>query len=51
MKKLLLHIPHASLNIPFRDGYINDPVKIENEQLKLTKYFFNFFILHCHFTF
>ena len=39
MKKLLLHIPHASLHIPFRDGYINDPVKIENEQLKLTDWY------------
>jgi N-formylglutamate amidohydrolase len=39
MKKLVLHIPHASLHIPFRDGYINDPVKIENEQLKLTDWY------------
>jgi N-formylglutamate amidohydrolase len=39
MKKLVLHIPHASLDIPFRDGYINDPVKIENEQLKLTDWY------------
>ena len=29
MKKLLLHIPHASVVIPFYDGYINDQLKIE----------------------
>ena len=39
MKKLLLHIPHASVVIPFYDGYINDQLKIEKEQLKLTDWY------------
>lgn len=39
MKNLLLHIPHASVDIPFYDGYINDPLKIEMEQLKLTDWY------------
>ena len=36
MKKLILHIPHSSTNIPFLDGYVDDENKIQNEIVKLT---------------
>ena len=39
MKKLLLHVPHSSTVIPIKDGFINDPLKIENELLKLTDWY------------
>ena len=39
MKKLLLHIPHASVDIPLIDGYINSPLMIEKEKLKLTDWY------------
>ena len=31
MKKLILHIPHTSVNIPILEGYIQDADKIQNE--------------------
>ena len=39
MKKLILHIPHSSTNIPFLDGYIDDKNKIQNEIIKLTDWY------------
>ena len=36
MRKLILHIPHSSTNIPFFDGYIDDKQKITKEIEKLT---------------
>jgi N-formylglutamate deformylase len=39
MKKLILHIPHSSTNIPFLDGYVDDENKIQNEIVKLTDWY------------
>lgn len=39
MKKLILHIPHSSVNIPLLDGYIQDADKIHNELIKLTDWY------------
>ncbi len=39
MKKLILHIPHSSVNIPLLDGYIQDADKIQNELIKLTDWY------------
>jgi N-formylglutamate amidohydrolase len=39
MKKLILHIPHSSLNMPHLDGYIQDADKIHNELIKLTDWY------------
>ena len=39
MKKLILHIPHSSVNIPLLDGYIKDADKINNELVKLTDWY------------
>ena len=36
MKQLILHIPHSSVNIPFRDGYIVSDEILQSEILKLT---------------
>lgn len=36
MKKLILHIPHASTHIPSKQGYVIDDALIQNEILKLT---------------
>ena len=36
MKKLILHIPHASTNIPYLDGFQIDKQEIEHELLILT---------------
>lgn len=36
MKKLILHIPHSSINIPILEGYIQDSDKVYNEIIKLT---------------
>lgn len=36
MKQLILHIPHASIKIPFLDGFIDDMDIINSEILKLT---------------
>jgi N-formylglutamate amidohydrolase len=35
-KKLILHIPHSSTNIPLAEGYLVNPIELENEILKLT---------------
>jgi len=39
MKKLILHIPHSSVNMPLLDGYIQDADKIYNELIKLTDWY------------
>ncbi|MEN8775635.1 MAG: N-formylglutamate amidohydrolase [Polaribacter sp.] len=39
MRKLILHIPHSSTNIPFFDGYIDDKEKITKEIEKLTDWY------------
>ena len=39
MKKLILHIPHSSDNIPFKDGYVVDETIFNNEILKLTDWY------------
>jgi N-formylglutamate amidohydrolase len=38
-KKLILHIPHASTNIPLSEGYLVDSAALENEMLKLTDWY------------
>ena len=39
MKKLILHIPHASVNIPILEGYIQDAGKIRKELITLTDWY------------
>ncbi|MBP6754683.1 MAG: N-formylglutamate amidohydrolase [Bacteroidia bacterium] len=39
MKKLILHIPHSSTIIPLKDGFVNNPTKIEQEIIKLTDWY------------
>jgi N-formylglutamate deformylase len=39
MKKLILHIPHSSVNIPILEGFIQDADKIQNELIKLTDWY------------
>ena len=39
MKKLILHIPHSSVNMPLLDGYIQDTDKIHKELIKLTDWY------------
>jgi N-formylglutamate deformylase len=39
MKKIILHIPHSSVNMPLLDGYIQDADKIHNELIKLTDWY------------
>jgi N-formylglutamate deformylase len=41
MKKLILHIPHSSTNIPSIEGYVDDKTKIQNEIIKLTDWYTN----------
>ena len=38
-KKLILHIPHSSTNIPLLEGYIVDKSTLEKEILKLTDWY------------
>jgi N-formylglutamate amidohydrolase len=37
--KLILHIPHSSINIPTMDGYLVDANSLANEMLKLTDWY------------
>ena len=37
--QLILHIPHASENIPFKEGFLIDETKIKSEVLKLTDWY------------
>lgn len=39
MKKLILHIPHSSDNIPFKEGYVVDETILNKEILKLTDWY------------
>ncbi|WP_210487250.1 N-formylglutamate amidohydrolase [Rufibacter aurantiacus] len=39
MKQLILHIPHASTNIPFKEGYIVNDEVLNAEMLKLTDWY------------
>ena len=38
-KKIILHIPHSSVNIPIREGYVVDMIYLEQEMLKLTDWY------------
>jgi N-formylglutamate amidohydrolase len=39
MKKLILHIPHSSTNIPLLEGYVANSNQIQNEIVKLTDWY------------
>ena len=39
--KIILHIPHSSTNIPFKEGYVVDSFSLEKEILKLTDWYTN----------
>ena len=39
MKPLILHIPHSSTHIPFKDGFVHDNNLIEHEINKLTDWY------------
>lgn len=39
MKKIILHIPHSSVEIPIKDGYVSDSRAIHNEIIKLTDWY------------
>jgi hypothetical protein len=38
-KKIILHIPHSSINIPYTEGYVVQDYKLEQEILKLTDWY------------
>lgn len=38
-KKLILHIPHSSTNIPIKEGYLVDHLTLEKEIVKLTDWY------------
>lgn len=37
--QLILHIPHSSINIPIKDGYVIDDIFLNKELIKLTDWF------------
>lgn len=39
MNKIVLHIPHASINIPIKDGYVAPKDQLDLEILKLTDWY------------
>jgi len=39
MKKLIIHIPHASTHFPFKTGFVVDDTTLEKEVLKLTDWY------------
>ncbi|MEY4963883.1 MAG: hypothetical protein RLZZ323_1202 [Bacteroidota bacterium] len=39
MNKLVLHIPHSSVEIPLIDGYVSTQDKIQQEIIKLTDWY------------
>ncbi len=41
MKQLILHIPHSSTKIPYKDGFIIDDDLLTQEILKLTDWYTN----------
>ena len=38
-KKVILHVPHSSVNIPNSEGYVVDRVTLDREMLKLTDWY------------
>tara|TARA_B110000046_G_C12605506_1_gene238638 strand:+ start:77 stop:310 length:234 start_codon:yes stop_codon:yes gene_type:complete len=38
-KRIILHIPHSSTNIPLSEGYLVDYIALEKEILKLTDWY------------
>jgi N-formylglutamate deformylase len=38
-RKLILHIPHSSTNIPLTEGYLVDSITLKKEMLKLTDWY------------
>lgn len=38
-RKIILHVPHSSTNIPLTDGYVVDFISLEKEMLKLTDWY------------
>jgi hypothetical protein len=41
MNRIILHIPHSSVVIPFNDGYLLDEAQMKEELLFLTDWFTN----------
>lgn len=39
MKKLVLHIPHSSTEIPILDGYVSTQDEIQDEIIRLTDWY------------
>ena len=39
MRKLVLHIPHSSTEIPLLDGYVSNQDAIQDEIVKLTDWY------------
>ena len=39
MRKLILHIPHSSTDIPIRDGYVSNELKIQEELVRITDWY------------
>jgi N-formylglutamate amidohydrolase len=39
MPKIILHVPHSSINIPLKTGYVIDKNTIEKELIKLTDWY------------
>jgi N-formylglutamate deformylase len=39
MKKIILHIPHSAIEIPFYDGFVIDQANLQHEMLKLTDWY------------
>ncbi len=37
--QLILHIPHSSINIPLKDGYVIDDISLNKELIKLTDWY------------
>ena len=40
-RKIILHVPHSSTNIPLTEGYVVDFISLEKEMLKLTDWYTN----------
>ena len=40
-RKIILHVPHSSTNIPLTEGYVVDFIALEKEMLKLTDWYTN----------
>ena len=46
MKRIILHIPHSSVVIPFYDGYLSNEDLLKQEQLLLTDWFTDDLFIH-----